>query len=152
MNYSQFTSESVCSGHPDKICDRISDSILDAALSIYPKSRVAVETMVTRDHVFIAGEVTSPKKIIQAVAEFYDLKESELLTASRKKEIVRPRQIVMYLLREELGASFPFIGRKMGGKDHTTVMHAYKKISFETKNNEGFQEEINLLKQKIYNS
>jgi len=58
----------------------------------------------------------------------------------------------MYLLREELNASFPFIGRKMGDKDHTTVMHAYKKISTELKTNENFQEEINMLKQKIYNS
>jgi len=58
----------------------------------------------------------------------------------------------MYLLREELNASFPSIGRKMGDKDHTTVMHAYKKISLELKNNENFKEEINTLKQKIYSS
>jgi len=63
MNYKYFTSESVSCGHPDKICDQISDSILDEAIKIYPKSRVAVETMVTKDHVFLAGEVTCPKKI-----------------------------------------------------------------------------------------
>ncbi|MCU0653269.1 MAG: chromosomal replication initiator protein DnaA [Candidatus Pacebacteria bacterium] len=92
------------------------------------------------------------KKIIQEAVNFYDLKEKDIMSDSRKKEIVKPRQIVMYLLREELNASFPFIGRKMGNKDHTTVMHAYKKISSEIKTNEDFQEEINLLKQKIYNS
>jgi S-adenosylmethionine synthetase len=58
-----FTSESVCSGHPDKICDRISDSILDAVLADDPKGRVAVETLVTENRVVIAGEVTS-KKIV----------------------------------------------------------------------------------------
>ncbi len=92
------------------------------------------------------------KKVIQSVIDFYDLKEKDLMSSSRKKEIVRPRQLIMYLLREELKASFPFIGRKLGDKDHTTVIHAYKKISAEVKVNEGLQEEISLLKQKIYNS
>lgn len=59
MNLPFFTSESVCAGHPDKICDRISDSILDAALTQDPHSRVAIETLVTTDCVVIAGEVTS---------------------------------------------------------------------------------------------
>jgi len=97
-------------------------------------------------------KVINYKKIIQSTVDFYELKEKDILSDSRKKEIVKPRQVIMYLLREELNASFPFIGRKMGDKDHTTVMHAYKKISAEIKNNEDFQEEINILKQKIYNS
>lgn len=92
------------------------------------------------------------KKIVQGVIDFYDLKEKDLMSSSRKKEIVKPRQVIMYLLREELKASFPFIGRKLGDKDHTTVIHAYKKISSEIKLNDGLQEEITLLKQKIYNS
>ncbi|HEY7592413.1 MAG TPA: methionine adenosyltransferase [Actinophytocola sp.] len=54
-----FTSESVTEGHPDKICDAISDSILDALLSKDPRSRVAVETMVTTGQVHVAGEVTT---------------------------------------------------------------------------------------------
>jgi S-adenosylmethionine synthetase len=58
-----FTSESVCSGHPDKICDRISDSILDAVLAVDPKGRVAVETLVTTDTIIIAGEVTARTKV-----------------------------------------------------------------------------------------
>jgi S-adenosylmethionine synthetase len=63
MNYSTFTSESVCAGHPDKICDQISDAILDAALRVDSKSRVAVETLVTVNRVVIAGEITCPKKL-----------------------------------------------------------------------------------------
>ena len=54
-----FTSESVTEGHPDKICDQISDSILDALLADDPKSRVAVETLVTTGLVHVAGEVTT---------------------------------------------------------------------------------------------
>lgn len=59
MNFPAFTSESVCAGHPDKICDAISDSILDEAYKTDPRSRVAVETLVTKDFVVIAGEVTT---------------------------------------------------------------------------------------------
>ncbi|NUU09307.1 S-adenosylmethionine synthetase N-terminal domain-containing protein, partial [Curtobacterium flaccumfaciens] len=54
-----FTSESVTEGHPDKICDQISDSILDALLAVDPNARVAVETMVTTGLVHVAGEVTT---------------------------------------------------------------------------------------------
>ena len=58
-----FTSESVAAGHPDKICDQISDAVLDAALTADPMSRVAVETLVTVNRIVMAGEVTCPKKL-----------------------------------------------------------------------------------------
>ena len=58
-----FTSESVSEGHPDKICDKISDTILDAYLSEDKDSRVAVETLVTTNLVVISGEVRSEAKI-----------------------------------------------------------------------------------------
>ena len=54
-----FTSESVTEGHPDKICDAISDSVLDALLAQDPRSRVAVETLVTTGQVHVVGEVTT---------------------------------------------------------------------------------------------
>jgi len=63
MNYKVFTSESVASGHPDKICDQISDAILDEALSNDKYSRVAVETLVTTNHVVLAGEITTKTKL-----------------------------------------------------------------------------------------
>jgi len=63
MNYSLFSSESVCAGHPDKVCDQVSDSVLDSALSIYPKSRVACETLVTTNRLVLAGEITCPKQL-----------------------------------------------------------------------------------------
>lgn len=61
--FEQFTSESVASGHPDKICDQISDSIVDACLQADANSRVAVETLVTTNKVVLAGEVTCAQKI-----------------------------------------------------------------------------------------
>lgn len=63
MNYKIFASESVAAGHPDKICDQISDAILDEAIKIYPKSRVAIETLVTTNQVVLAGEVTCPQPL-----------------------------------------------------------------------------------------
>ena len=64
-----FTSESVSEGHPDKVCDRISDSVLDAFLAEDPHSRVACETLATTDRVVIAGEVRGPNSVRQRVEE-----------------------------------------------------------------------------------
>lgn len=96
------------------------------------------------------SRVTNPNKIIQVVANFYDLKEKELLSPLRKKEVVYPRQVAMYLLRNELKCSFPYIGRKFKGKDHTTAIYAFEKITKEIQNNERLVDEIELIKQRIY--
>jgi S-adenosylmethionine synthetase len=62
-----FTSESVSEGHPDKVCDRISDTILDAFLAEDPQARVACETLTTTNHVTVAGEVRGPQKVLDNV-------------------------------------------------------------------------------------
>jgi chromosomal replication initiator protein len=95
------------------------------------------------------NKVANPKKIIQAVAEFYDLKEKEILSTSRKKEVVKPRQIAMFLLREMLKSSYPFIGRRFGGKDHTTAIYSCEKIAGEMTSNENLTSEIELIRQRI---
>jgi chromosomal replication initiator protein len=92
------------------------------------------------------------KIIIQAVADFYDININHLINRCRKKELVYPRQIAMFLIREELKSSYPFIGEKLGGRDHTTVMYAYDKIIKELHNNESLQQEINLIKERFYNT
>ncbi len=93
----------------------------------------------------------SYKAILQAVAEFYDININYLISRCRKKELVYPRQIAMYLIREELKNSYPFIGEKLGGRDHTTVMYACEKLTKELEKNEPLQQEINLIKDRIYN-
>jgi len=93
---------------------------------------------------------TTPKKIIEAVASFYDLKISSLMEKSRKKEFVHPRQLAMYLLRSELGLSYPSIGEKLGNRDHTTSIHSCEKIKKELKESEALNEEITLIKQAVY--
>ncbi|MCD6271042.1 chromosomal replication initiator protein DnaA [bacterium] len=90
------------------------------------------------------------RKLTKVVAEFYNLSEKDLLSNSRKQEIVRPRQIAMYLLREEVKYSFPQIGKKFGGKDHTTAIYAYEKIAKDLEKNEDLAEEINLLRERLY--
>ncbi len=90
------------------------------------------------------------QKVIDIVAEFYNLKPKDLFQKTRKQEIVRPRQIAMYLLREEVKLAFPTIGKKFGGKDHTTAIYAYEKIAKEIEENETFSEEINIIKERIY--
>jgi len=92
----------------------------------------------------------NPQKIIKAVTDFYNLKERDLFTDSRKKEIVKPRQIAMYLMRKELKNSFPSISRIFGGKDHTTAIYACKKIKSDLEKTESLNEEIEAIKQILY--
>ncbi|HOK17216.1 MAG TPA: chromosomal replication initiator protein DnaA [Candidatus Paceibacterota bacterium] len=97
------------------------------------------------------NEYISPQKVIKKVASFYDLKEEEILSHSRKKELVKPRQIIMYLLREEMGYAFTNIAEKMGQRDHTTVIHACRKITKEMEKNPVFAQEVFVLKDLLYN-
>ena len=93
---------------------------------------------------------TTHKKITEAVANFYDINLSDLINKCRKKEIVKPRQIAMYLLRDELKCSYPFIGSKLGNRDHTTAMYACEKIKKELENNELLEQELSMIKERIY--
>ncbi len=90
------------------------------------------------------------KHIIQTVCDFYDIKQEDLVVKGRKKEIVRPRQIVMFLLRSELQYSYPGIGEKMGGRDHTTAIHAFEKINKEVGLDKKLSEEITCIKERLY--
>jgi len=94
----------------------------------------------------------TPKQIISLVANFYDLSTDDLTGKCRRKELVTPRQIVMFLMREELKTSYPTIGYELGKRDHTTAMHAYSKIAKELESNERMRQEVEILKQKLYNN
>lgn len=95
------------------------------------------------------GALTS-KKLISTVADFYDISIEDLVGDCRKRELVLPRQIAMYLMREEIKSSYPNIGQEVGGRDHTTAMHAYLKINGEVNENEKIKQEIDLIKQRLY--
>ncbi len=81
------------------------------------------------------NKVITSSLVINAVAKHFNIRPEEFKTAKRNREISYPRQIAMYLCREMIGLSLPKIGEDFGGRDHTTVIHAYEKISGEIKNN-----------------
>jgi len=73
----------------------------------------------------------SVKNIVDKVAEFYGIDEESIYEKTRRREVVRPRQVIMYILREDFNISYPTIGTKLGGRDHTTVIHSCEKIKRE---------------------
>ena len=93
----------------------------------------------------------TPKQIISLISQFYDIKIEDILGSCRKKNLALPRQIVMYLMREELNSSFPSIGQEIGNRDHTTAMHAHLKISQLINDDEKINQDIKLIREKIYN-
>ncbi len=99
----------------------------------------------------IQAKSTSPKNIIEAVARFYDVDIKDVIGKGRRKELIRPRQITMFLMRKELNTSYPTIGQELGGRDHTTAMHACNKISKEIEKNERTRQELESIKQFLYN-
>jgi len=91
----------------------------------------------------------TPKEIVEATAKFYNITYKDLIGKSRKKELVWPRQVAIFLIREDIGSSYPSIGAELGGRDHTTAMHSYNKIEHEVKEqgNEKVKQELGSIRQ-----
>lgn len=85
-------------------------------------------------------------EIIKVIAGFYNINPEQIYEKTRKKEIVYVRQIVMYILREFYNASYPAIGKEIGGRDHTTVIHSYERVQENLKNDPNLQQEIDQIK------
>jgi len=94
----------------------------------------------------------SARDVLDVVSSFFNVSNKDLLGKSRKKELVYPRQISMYLMRKEVAFSYPTIGQELGGRDHTTAMHAYNKICKELENNDKTKQDVESIKQTIYGS
>lgn len=90
------------------------------------------------------------KKIIKTVADHFSIEITDLLGAKRIKELVYPRQLAMYFMRERLRHSYPQIGETFGGKDHTTVMYAIEKISRLKKTDSRTEQDIQAITQELY--
>lgn len=91
----------------------------------------------------------SPKEVIKIIADFYNIEEQSIYEKTRRKEIIKPRQLIMYILREDFSISYPSIGQKLGGRDHTTVMHSCEKIKNEIKTNQALVQEINQIRSMV---
>jgi chromosomal replication initiator protein len=84
----------------------------------------------------------SHKEVVKIIADFYKIEEETIYEKTRKKEIIKPRQIIMYILREDFSISYPSIGEKLGGRDHTTVIHSCEKIKNDLKMDPNLIKEI----------
>ena len=89
------------------------------------------------------------EEIQKRVADYYNIKVSEMSSARRAQMVARPRQVAMYLAKQLTSRSLPEIGRKFGNRDHTTVMHAVKKIEQLSQADNGFAEDVELLRRML---
>ena len=88
-------------------------------------------------------------EIIRKVADHYNLRMSDLLSARRARQVARPRQVAMYLSKTLTSKSLPEIGRRFGGRDHTTVIHAVRKIEELKKTDNQIAEDVELLRRML---
>jgi len=91
----------------------------------------------------------SIKDIVKTIADFYQIEENSIYEKTRRKEIIKPRQVAMYILREDFNISYPSIGQKMGGRDHTTVIHSCEKVRNDIKTNSSLLQELNQIRTMI---
>jgi chromosomal replication initiator protein len=80
--------------------------------------------------------------VIEKIARYYQIDSASVYEKTRRKEVVKPRQLVMYILREDFHISYPSIGNKLGGRDHTTVIHSCEKIKRELQKDRELAEEV----------
>ncbi|TSA44583.1 chromosomal replication initiator protein DnaA [bacterium] len=121
--YEQYKSE--------KINAKKLDEIINEAVQVSPKNITAND-------------------IIKTVADFFEVPPSDMTDRSRKQEVVEPRQIAMYLMRDVLKLSYPHIGEKLGKRDHTTAIHSCEKIKREIGQNPSLNQKIMLIKERLY--
>jgi chromosomal replication initiator protein len=91
----------------------------------------------------------TPKTIIERVAAYYDLQPADITGAKRDKEIVVPRQISMYLMRQEMELSFPKIAAAVGGRDHTTAMHSVQKIEKQVEQDDNLRSDMAAIRERL---
>lgn len=92
----------------------------------------------------------TPRRLLEIVVLYFDISMDDILGKSRERRLAFPRQIAMYLLREDAKCSYPAIGAQVGDRDHTTAMHACNKIAELLKKDEQLKQDIVLLREKVY--
>jgi len=90
------------------------------------------------------------KKIMSIVSKHYNISQSDITGQRRNKEIVLPRQVCIYLMRKELGVSYPKIGKILGGRDHTTIIHSFEKMEKMLKEDDELSTDVHKLKELVY--
>lgn len=140
----------------DYLAETINGNIreLEGSLnSIICQSQLLGRTLSLPEVQVIIKSNTRPRRtmsiedVVEKVAQFFNIEPASIYEKTRRKEVVRPRQMIMYLLREDFSVSYPSIGQKLGGRDHTTVIHSCEKIKQELKRGGELEEEIGQLRQ-----
>lgn len=139
----------------DEVVDHLAFTIegnireLEGALNTIMCQSQLMGRALTLDEVkLIIKNSTRPRKtlavsdVVDKVARYFDVEPASIYEKTRRKEVVKPRQLIMYILREDFAVSYPAIGQKLGGRDHTTVIHSCEKIKNELKGNSELEEEI----------
>ncbi|MEA3500780.1 MAG: chromosomal replication initiator protein DnaA [Candidatus Marinimicrobia bacterium] len=149
---------------PEEILDFIAKNITSNVRELEgTMTRIFAYSSLTHTDITLAlakkviGDILSIKKnnvisfeaILKTVAEYYNLSENEIIGKSRVKEIAFARQIVMYLSRKLSGSSLKTIGMKLGGRDHTTVIHGHNVINQKIKKEKKFKKDIDTIKNQI---
>jgi chromosomal replication initiator protein len=124
--------------------------ITEAQLRSVPITDELIKSIVGKTVKESPKNSVEPQAVVNAVAAFYDLKLSALKSEKRDKYLSVPRQIVYYILRNELGIPLMDIGALLGGRDHTTIMHGVRKISDLLSTNEKIREDILGIKTKLF--
>lgn len=126
----------------DFLADEVQGNIreLEGVLnSIVCQSRLKNRELTLNELKNLVRDTTKPKKtasvkeVVKTIADFYNIEEEVVYKKTRRKEVVKPRQVIMFILREDFHVSYPSIGQKIGGRDHTTVIHSCEKIKNEIK-------------------
>ena len=91
-----------------------------------------------------------PQEVLETVASYFSIKPTTIKSPKRDRPIARPRQIIMYLCKTELGLTLEDIGGLLGGRDHTTVMHGVETITQELSVNERLRADVEGIKKKLW--
>ncbi len=119
-----------------------------ALLTDQPLTPAIVETALS--NLLPQRRKLTPEQIVEAVAQYFDVEIAALQGHSRSQAIVRPRQIAMYLIRAETGASLPQIGQVLGGRDHTTVLYGCERVTEMLEEDVELRREVLALRQQLY--
>lgn len=124
--------------------------------SIICKTQLKGVLLTQNEVASLVRHTTKPQKgisvgdVVKKIAQFYGIEERSIYEKTRKKEVVKPRQVIMYILREEFSVSYPSIGEKLGGRDHTTVIHSCEKIKEEVKRDNDLSQEIDQIRNLLH--
>jgi chromosomal replication initiator protein len=121
-----------------------------ATLAKQPLTAALAEQVINKNGAQPRRRTTNVAQVLEATATYHQLSLDDLLSKRRTKDVVRARQIAMYLAREETDASYPQIGSALGGRNHSTVLYGYQKIARTVETDEALRREIGDIRRQLY--